>query len=133
MLRHQRLPRVAASIALLFVSVAIWSGVEPAIGATGLDPYAATPSGPCGPGSRPERIQGRVPLADFASGRAARGYTCNTEEVAHFGNTGGYRTYDYIDTAGHRCAFYDTTLLFPGNAASAGSNLTGVYALDMAN
>ena len=97
------------------------------------DPWAATPDGTCGPGSRPEATQGRVPLADFASGRAAQGYTCNTEEVAHFGATGGYRTYDYTDRAGRHCAYYDTTLLFPGNATSAYPNLTGVYVLDMAN
>src|SRR3954468_22298520 len=118
MSRDRRLSRIALSAGLLFVSLAVWSGVDPAIGATGLDPFAATPSGPCGPGSRPESTQGRVPAEDFASGRAAKGYTCNTEAVAHFGTTGGYRTFDYVDSAGRRCAFYDTTLLFPGNAAA---------------
>ena len=92
---------------------------------------APTPDGPCGPGSKPEAIQGRVPAADYASGRAAQGYTCNTEELSHFGTTGGYRTYQYTDRAGHKCAFYDTTLLFPGNVVSGGSNLTGVWVLDM--
>lgn len=40
---------------------------------------AAVPEAKCGPGSRPETaIQGRVPLRDYESGRAAKGYTCNT-------------------------------------------------------
>jgi hypothetical protein len=51
---------------------------------------AATPDGHCGPGSRPEKTQGRVPLADYDSGRAAKGYTCNATEVSHIGDTGGF-------------------------------------------
>ena len=122
----------AVVAALLLLSLGVFSA-QRSLGAPAPDPYAPTPQGPCGPGSRPETTQGRVPAADFASGRAAAGYTCNTEEVGHFGASGGYRTYQYTDLAGHRCAYYDTTLLFPGNAVSAGSNLTGVYALDMSN
>jgi hypothetical protein len=134
MFREHRLSRVAASAALLFLSLAVWTAAGPATAtSSGLDPFAATPSGPCGPGSRPETTQGRTPLEDFASGRAAKGYTCNTEQVAHYGTTGGYRTFDYVDTAGRRCAFYDTTLLFPGNAAATTGGGTGVYALDMSS
>src|SRR4051812_23251207 len=98
--RLSRTGRVLTSVALLSVSVAVWSVTGPVSAATGPNPYAPTPSGSCGPGSRPEKVQGRVPLADFTSGRAAAGYTCNTEQVAHFGNTGGYRTYAYTDPAG---------------------------------
>src|SRR5438552_14404342 len=92
-----------------------------------------TPQGKCGPGSRPEATQGRVPAADYASGRAAEGYMCNTEQVAHFGTSGGYRTYQYADPAGHKCAYYDTTLLFPTNVVTAGGNPTGVWALHMSD
>src|SRR4051812_46493670 len=83
------------------------------------DPYAATPDGPGGPGSHPEATQGRVPAADYSNGRAELGYTCNTTEVGQFGTTGGYRTYQYTAPAGHQCAYYDTTPLFPTNPASA--------------
>src|SRR5437763_4599202 len=129
--RGRGLIHALASLALVATSVGITSATP--VAHAGADPFAATPDAPCGPGSRPETVQGRVSAADFASGRAAKGYTCNTEEVGHFGDTGGFRTYQYTDPAGHQCAYYDTTLLFPGNAVSAGTKLTGVYALDMSN
>jgi hypothetical protein len=97
------------------------------------DPWAPTPGVECGPGSKPEETQGRVPLADHESGRAMQGYSCNAEIVARHGQSGGYRVHRYVDAAGRECAYYDTTLLFPLNAATGGSNLTGVFALDMSN
>ena len=51
----------------------------------------ALPKAQCGPGSKPETgTQGRVSTADVLSGRAAQGYTCNTEVRAHYGRTGGF-------------------------------------------
>ena len=53
-----------------------------------------TPKAQCGPGSKPETgTQGRVSAADVASGRAAQGYTCNTEVRAHYGRTGGFKVF----------------------------------------
>jgi len=90
-----------------------------------------TPDGNCGPGSMPETSwQGRVPAKDFADGRAAKGYTCNAELVSHFGDSGGYRVARYVDKAGHVCAFYDSTLLFPTNATGGDF---GTYVLDMSD
>jgi hypothetical protein len=94
-------------------------------------PPAATPDVACHKGDRPETTQGRAPAADYDSGRAALGYYCNAREVGHIGDSGGYRTYRYTDTQGHTCAFYDTTLLFPANAATAAPGQTGVWAMDM--
>lgn len=94
-----------------------------------VDPYEPTPGVACGPGSRPESTQGRVPLADYESGRAAQGYFCNAEIVAHTGSSGGYRVHRYVDAAGHECAYYDTTLLFPIDAGTG----SGVHVLDMSN
>lgn len=91
-----------------------------------------TPRAECGPGSNPETgLQGQVSREDFDSGRAAEGYKCNTEQLSHYGAKGGYKVERYIDTAGHECAFYDSTLLFPKDAVAAGQDLTGVYVLDM--
>jgi hypothetical protein len=103
--------------------------------ASGTSPsLAAVPRAQCGPGSRPETgIQGRVSAQDVADGRAAQGYTCNTELVGHYGTTGGYRVYRYVDRAGHVCAFYDSTLLFPTNALTGSTHQTGVFVLDMSN
>jgi hypothetical protein len=95
---------------------------------------AAVPRAQCGPGSKPETgAQGRVSAADQTSGRAEQGYTCNMEMLSHYGDTGGYRVHRYVDPAGHECAFYDTTLLFPTNATNFNGpdRLTGVYVLDM--
>src|SRR4051794_21898857 len=61
-----------------------------------------TPDAPCGPGSRPETSrQGRAPLADYKSGRAAKGYTCNVTDVGHEGDSGGFQVHRYVDKAGH--------------------------------
>jgi hypothetical protein len=88
-----------------------------------------TPQGTCGSGSRPETdVQGRVPAADYASGRAAEGYTCNTEQVYRDGTAGGYKVHRYTDAAGRSCAFYDSTLLFPKDVAE---DIPGTYVLDM--
>jgi len=96
-----------------------------------LDP-GPTPTDPCGPGSNPETgIQGRVSPEDHASGRAAKGYYCNTETVSRIGTRGGYRVERYVDAAGHECAYYDTTLLYPSNAAFPGGGPVGTDVLDM--
>ncbi|MCU1353967.1 MAG: hypothetical protein JWM05_3176 [Acidimicrobiales bacterium] len=89
-----------------------------------------TPRAHCGPGSRPETsIQGRVPLSDFDSGRAAKGYQCNAVEISHTGTTGGFKSFRYVDRAGRACAFYDGTLLFP--TALVHKESGGVHVLDM--
>src|SRR5688572_3582466 len=77
---------------------------------------AATPKALCGPGSRPETgMQGRVSRAEHESGRAAEGYTCNTEMVGSYatpnamGTVGGFKVERYVDANGRDCAYYDTT------------------------
>ena len=98
-----------------------------------IDP-GPTPKAQCGPGSRPETsTQGRVPASDVATGRAAQGYTCNTELLSHYGRFGGFRVHRYVDTAGHDCAFYDSTLLFPTNTLTTPTKSPGAFVLDMAD
>ena len=87
-----------------------------------------TPQGPCGPGSLPEPgLQGRVPAA------TSEGYRCNVEVLGTAGKSGGFKVERYVDAAGHECAFYDTTLLFPSNAVNLAEELTGVAVLDMSD
>ncbi|MFN2616770.1 MAG: LVIVD repeat-containing protein [Thermoleophilaceae bacterium] len=82
----------------------------------------------CRQGSRPETdIQGRVPLS------AKRGFTCNLRVLGHEGLYGGYKVERYVDKHGHECAFYDGTLLFPGNAEGGRDEPTGTQVLDMSN
>src|SRR5260221_7875994 len=85
-----------------------------------------------------ETAQGRTPLADYSNGRAAKGYMCNATLRAFVGaddgstgGHGGYRVFRYVDSHGNLCAFFDTTLLFPVNVKGGGTNLTGVWVLDM--
>ncbi|MBV9412224.1 MAG: hypothetical protein JO148_11550 [Acidimicrobiia bacterium] len=93
-----------------------------------------TPKAQCGPGSRPEAEQGRVPAADYKNGRAAKGYTCNLELVGHDGSNAGFRVYRYIDTAGHECGFYDSGPLFPFQVfLSSPGHTAGVFVLDMSD
>lgn len=106
--------------------------------AKALEPeLTATPAADCGPGSRPETgIQGRVPREDHVSGRAAEGYTCNTELVGSYlkpnpqGTVGGFKVERYVDAAGHDCAYYDTTLLAPTSLIDVEA---GVNVLDMSD
>jgi hypothetical protein len=100
-------------------------------------PLVPTPRAECGPGSQPETgIQGRVSPEDHESGRAARGFTCNTRLVGQYtrpspqGTVGGFKVERYVDAAGRECAYYDTTLLYPTNALDAEG---GVNVLDMSD
>ena len=80
-------------------------------------PFEATPLVKCGPGSHQQPgIDGRVP-----AGSAKDGLNCNATMIGHQGTEGGFKTLRYIDKAGHECAFYDTTLLFPLNALNPGA------------
>ena len=91
-----------------------------------------TPQTSCRRGDRPETSwSGRVPLADYQSGRAAAGYTCNATDVGQEGATGGYATWRYVDRAGHVCGYYDGTLTFPVNEISGRPG--GVVVLDMSD
>ena len=109
-------------------------GLSGVLSATGSSFPAATPQAACGPGAREETgLQGRVPQADYDSGRAAKGYRCNTRQVAHQGRTGGFKVLRYTDAHGHTCAFYDSTLLFPKDSAFqlvSGEGM-GLVVLDM--
>lgn len=98
---------------------------------------AATPQAACGPGAKPESgMQGRVSQADHDSGLAAQGFSCNTELVGSYvrptviGTVGGFKVERYVDAAGHECAYYDTTLLFPSNLLDTN---VGVNVLDMSD
>ena len=91
-----------------------------------------TPQADCGPGARPETsYQGRVPTADYTSGRVERGYQCNARQVSHQGETGGFKTLRYRDRGGRTCAFYDSTLLFPKDVLFNSVKGLGVVVLDM--
>jgi hypothetical protein len=89
--------------------------------------YAATPVDSCASGSKPEPdVDGRVP-----AGSLAKGLNCNISLVGHQGTEGGFKTFRYVDPAGHVCAFYDTTLLFPTNLVNPGGGSHGIAVLDM--
>jgi hypothetical protein len=120
--------RLAAAM-LMTVSTVAAAGA--ASGAAAPKVVGPTPGIGCDKGSLPEKTQGRVPAADVASGRAAKGYTCNVQEISHFGASGGYRVERYVDKAGHECAFYDSTLLFPTSVVANGAETTGTYVMDM--
>ncbi len=60
------------------------------------------------------------------------GYVCNTELVSHEGSAGGFKVERFVDAAGHQCAYYDTTLLFPVQAIQQlRDQSTGVAVVDM--
>lgn len=91
-------------------------------------PLVATPApASCAPGSHPEPgVDGRVP-----AGSGANGLSCNATQVAHQGTSGGFKTLQYTDPAGHTCVYYDTALLFPTNAINLAGPSLGVTVLDM--
>lgn len=115
---------------VVVLSLVVLAGGNGAAGQS-VDAPPPTPRAKCGPGSNPETgLQGRVSTKDVQSGRAAEGYTCNTKKLAHFGQRGGYKVERFVDKAGHECAYYDSTLLFPKDAVD---DRSGVYVLDMAD
>ncbi len=134
--RGPRLPAARRLVVALAVVSVSGIGFAAADLGTGAMPPAAVPSADCGPGSRPETsIQGRVPLADYKSGRADRGYTCNARQVAHQGTSGGFKTLRYTDSKGNTCAYYDSTLLLGRDVVNnllTGDPL-GVVVLNMNN
>jgi hypothetical protein len=124
-------------LALLTLSSATLGVASASVAPAPEAPVVPTPKATCGPGSRPELgLLGRVSAADHASGRAAEGYTCNTELVGSIvdptaqGTLGGFKVLRHIDEAGRECAFYDTTLLFPTDVFDAEA---GVRAVDMSD
>ncbi len=126
--------RLRRRLLIALCSAVIGIATVPAVPAqtpAAIDP-GPTPRAVCGPGSNPETgAQGRVSAADIEGGRALQGYTCNMAEVSHFGETGGFKVHRYVDAAGHECAYYDSTLLFPKDVLPQGPDLSGVYVLDM--
>jgi len=69
------------------------------------DAQAASPA-VCGPGDLVETgLQGQLPQADRASGRAADGYTCNLREVGFFAST-SFANFDTYEN----CAYYSDTI-----------------------
>ena len=82
-------------------------------------------------------LQGRVPAADYESGRVEEGYRCNAELIGSFlpsspdQGEGGLKVERYVDAAGHECAYSDSTQLFPTNIGN--EHGAGVYVLDMAD
>ena len=129
--------RLVAVLAVLTVSSALLGVSASAVAYAPEVPVVPTPAAECGPGSRPETgLQGRVSPDDHTSGRAAAGFTCNTELVGSFvepdgnGTYGGYKVERYVDAQGQECAYYDTTLLFPTDLLDG---MAGVNVMDMSD
>jgi hypothetical protein len=136
-LRVTRTWRGRTLLAAILTTATIGANAAAVNGARAAGPplVVAVPRASCGPGSHPETgIQGRVSSADYADGQAALGFNCNTELVGSYtvasgmGTYGGFKVERYVDAAGHECAYYDTTLLFPTNIFNGTS---GVNVLDM--
>ena len=122
--------RSARALAVLSLLLALPGGPPPqAASAIYAGPIPQTP---CDAQSLPESgISGRVPKAEVDSGRAAKGYRCNTTMVSHFLATGGFQVHRYVDKAGHDCAIFDSTLLFPRDTAANATEGLGVFIMDM--
>lgn len=128
---------IAVPLFLMAAALTACGGDKPASSAPSFNAGLPTAKAVCGPGSRPETgMQGRVSAEDHDSGRAAEGYTCNTEIVGSYvvqnsvGTVGGFKVERYTDKDGHDCAYYDTTLMWPTNVFDAEA---GVNVLDMSD
>lgn len=122
------------------------SNVEPDATYTSqvVQPYSvatstSVPRAICGAGSEPETgLQGQLPSEDYDSGRAARGYTCNTELISqlnyeYMGSSGSFNVMRYVDTKGHECAYFDTSNLSPINLFGDTAGVAVVDMSDLAN
>src|SRR5918995_6502259 len=122
--RRSGLIRLALAVAALTAAVAVL-GAWPSASSSTFP--SALPKPNCGPGALKETsIDGRVPSSDYDSGRYKQGYRCNTTQVSHQGATGGFKVHRYVDAAGHKCAFYDSTLLFPKDTLMQAAQGLGV-------
>ena len=93
-------------------------------------PLTATPRATCDAASQPEPgLQGRVPAGDVSKD----GFACNMTVLSRDGQAGGFKVERFVDEAGHECAYYDTTLVFPLDATKNESAPSGVVVLDMAD
>ena len=121
---HRLIAAAAVAVALAGAGLATATADAQGPGTT------AVPRAECGPGSRPETgMQGRMNAADHTSGYSDLPITCNTELVSHFGVSGGLKVERYVDAAGRECAYFDSTRLFPIDAAE----VVGTIVLDMAD
>ena len=127
--RRSGLIRLGLVAAVLMVTAGVL-GAWPSASSSSFP--SALPAPTCGKGALKETsIDGRVPSADYSSGRYKQGYRCNTTEVSHQGATGGFKVERYVDPAGHVCAFYDSTLFFPKDTLMQAVKGLGVVVLDM--
>src|SRR5437763_1984079 len=94
--RGRGLIHALASLALVATSVGITSATP--VAHAGADPFAATPDAPCGPGSRPETVQGRVAAADC--GRAGRRSSSPPGVLGHEGGFAPDGNTFYVSSAG---------------------------------
>ena len=121
-----------ALVALTLLAAGAAFGAWPSASSSTFPGALAAPK--CGPGALKETsIDGRVPSADYTSGRYQAGYRCNTTQVSHQGATGGFKVQRYVDAAGHVCGFYDSTLLFPKDTLMQAVTGLGVVVLDMSH
>ena len=120
-----QLALVTSALVVLPVAAGLWSSAS----AQQALPLEPVPEADCGPGSLPETdLQGRIPPADVESGRAAKGYTCNAEQVGFFASSAGWRVERFGD-----CAYYNGE---PGGLPLAiGTDITraGTYVMDVSD
>src|SRR6476661_8872353 len=101
---RSRAPHSIAPVLGRSMVVAVVLAACAALGGAG-SAFAASPA-LCGPGDKLETgLQGQLPQADRASGRAADGYTCNLTEVGFYPST----SFANFDTYGN-CAYYSDTI-----------------------
>ncbi len=127
-MRGRQVVRVALVVALAGVLVPGGQVV-----AQDAAPTGSTPGTPCRASDNPEPAQqGRVPADVYAAGWT-EAFTCNADLVASHNSTGGFKVHRYVDDAGHECAYYDSTLIFPLDLPTQVSEGAGVVVLDMAD
>ena len=112
----------------LLLTLPLASVVVPVQAAEQVTP-GPVPRAKCGPGSLPETdLQGRIPPKDVASGRAAKGYTCNTQQIGLLPSSAGWRTERYKN-----CAYYNGE---PGGAplfVATDPSQAGTRVVDVSN
>jgi hypothetical protein len=94
----------------------------------------------CGPGSNPEtgKLQGEVTIPDRESGRSSQGYTCNMEQVGHYGVPDGFEGAEWQLARYGDCAYYSQRTVnygVGGKQAKANPVLTkpGTIVLDVSD
>ncbi len=125
-------PSAACLASLLLLGCGGSDGTGTAAAPTATAASFSVAKAACGPGDKPEPdLQGQVSAAVRTAG--FKGYSCNLELVSQYKGDGASWQFAWFqDRAGHKCAYYDTSVL-KNDGISRSATQIGTIVLDISD